>query len=353
LRVRSRAAGEIRRLVPILAAVLALLPASAIVAQGSGPYKVLLTKTIGGDGGFDYVYADVNARRLYVPRSGESGAVNVLDLDTLATVGSIPKTSAHGAVVDEKTHHGFASSKPVTMWDSKSLGFIKTIDVQGGPDGITADSFNDRIYIMSHSAPNATVIDAKDGSVVGTIDLGGAPEESASDGNGHLYVNIEDKANIAVVDTKTLTVTAHYDLGGKGGTCAGLALDRKNGILFTACRNPQTIVVLNAADGRILATFPIGSGNDDAAFNPRTMEAYSSQADGTLAIVKEESPTTFSLEQTVRTKAGAKTLTLDPKTDRVLLITADFTPPPAAAPGERPGRPQMVPGTFSILVVGK
>jgi hypothetical protein len=337
----------------VLAAVLALLPASAIMAQSTGPYKVLMTKTVGGEGGFDYLYADANARRLYVPRSGPSGTVSVFDLDTLAAVDTIPKTNAHGVVVDEKTHHGFASSKPVTMWDSKSLGFIKTIDVQGGPDGISADSFSGRIFVMSHSAPNATVINTADGSVAGSIDLGGAPEESASDGNGRLYVNIEDKAEIAVVDTKTLTVTARYDLAGKGGTCAGLALDRKNGILFTACRNPQAMVVLNAADGRILATFPIGSGNDDAAFNPATMEAFSSQADGTLAIVKEDSPTTFSLEQTVRTKAGAKTLTLDAKTGRVLLITADFTLPAAAAPGDRPGRPQMVPGTFSILVVGK
>ena len=323
------------------------------MAKSSASYKVLMTKTVGGEGGFDYVYADADARRLYVPRSGPAGAVSVFDLDTLASAGSIPKTNAHGVVVDAKTQHGFASSKPVAMWDSTSLAFVKTIDIGGGPDGIALDSFSDRVYIMSHSAPNATVIDAKDGSVAGTIDLGGAPEEAVSDGRGHLYVNIEDKANIAVVDTKTLTVTAHYDLAGKGGTCAGLALDRKNGILFTACRNPQAMVVLNASDGRILAALPIGSGNDAAEFNPNTMEAFSSQADGTLAIVKEDSPTAFSLEQTVRTKAGAKTLTIDTKTNHILLITADFTPPPAPAPGERPGRPQMVPGSFSILVVGK
>jgi DNA-binding beta-propeller fold protein YncE len=225
--------------------------------------------------------------------------------------------------------------------------------VQGGPDGIAADPFNGRIYILSHSAPNATVIDAKDGSVVGTIDLGGAPEQTVSDGNGHLFVDIEDKGNIAVVDARTLTVTAHYDLGGKGGTCAGLAIDRKNNILFAACRDPQTMVILRAGDGKILATLPIGSGTDGAVFNPNTMEAFSSQSDGTLSVVKEESPTAFSLEQTVQTKAGAKTLTLDTKTNHLFLITADFTSPPPAAPGQPRGRPQMVPGTFSIIVVGK
>jgi DNA-binding beta-propeller fold protein YncE len=323
------------------------------MAQSSPPYKVLMTKTVGGEGTFDYVYADVNARRLYVPRLGPAGVMSVFDLDTLAPVGSIAKTSGHGAAVDEKSHHAFASSKPVVMWDSASLQTIKTIDVQGRPDRIAADPFNGRVYVISHSAPNATVIDAKDGSIVGTIDLGGAPEEVVSDGNGRLYINIEDKGNIAVVDAKTLTVTAHYDLAGKGGTCAGLAIDRKNNILFTACRDPQAMVILNAGNGEILAALPIGSFPDGAAFNPNTMEAFSSQRDGTLTIVKEESPTKFSVQQTVQTKVGAKTLALDTKTNRLFLITADFTPAPPTVPGQPPGRAEMVPGSFSILVVGK
>lgn len=205
----------------VLAFVLGFPAVPASMAQSAAPYNVILTKTVGGDGRFDYVYADVSGRRLYVPRIGPSGAISVFDLDTLAPVGSIANASGHGAVVDEKTHHAFGTSKPVTMWDSESLQTIKTIDVQGGPDGIAADPFSGRIYILSHSAPNATVIDAKDGSVVGTIDLGGAPEQTVSDDNGHLFVDIEDKGNIAVVDARTLTVTAHYDLGGKGGTCAG------------------------------------------------------------------------------------------------------------------------------------
>src|SRR6202023_926813 len=106
----------------------------------------------------------------------------------------------------------------------------------------------------------------------GTIDLGGAPEQAVSDGKGHVYIDIEDKGNIAVVDAKTLTVTAHYDLMGKGGTCAGLALDVKNSILFAACRNPQTMVILNAINGNIITTLPIGQGTDGAVFNPNTME---------------------------------------------------------------------------------
>ena len=190
--------------------------------------------------------------------------------------------------------------------------------------------------------------------MVGTIDLGGMPEQAATDGKGHLFIDIEDKDNIAVVDTKTLMVTAHYDLAGKGGTCAGLALDAKNHILFAACRNPANMVILNADDGKIITTLPIGAASDGAGFNPNTMEAFSSQGDGTLTVIKENSPTSFIVEQNVQTMPTAKTLTLDGKTGRVLLIAAEFGAPTApATAGARPGRGQMVPDSFSILVVGK
>jgi hypothetical protein len=329
-----------------------------------GPYKVEKIAKVGGAGGFDYVTADAAGRRLYIPRSGNPGRVTVFNLDTLQPVGEVPDAArVHGAVVSTKSNHGFASSNPVIMFDAKTLATIKTIEVKGNPDGILYDAFNNRVYILSHSAPNATVIDAADGAVLGTIDLGGAPEEAASDGKGTIYVDIEDQHNIAVVDAKTMTVKTHYDLEGKGGGCAGLALDVKNEILFAACRNPQNMVILNAKDGKILDALPIGRGTDGAAFNPATMEAFSSQGDGTLTIVKENSPTSFAVEQNLKTMVGAKTLTLDSKTNRILLIAAEYaapatppTPPPADAGrgrGGRGGRGQMVPDSFSIVVVGK
>ena len=338
--------------------VLPAMIASAGLAQ-SGPYKVIKTAKVGGAGGFDYVYADAAGRRLYVPRSGQQGArVSVFDLDTLAPVGEIANTNAHGAAVDPKSNHGFASSKPVAMWDTKTLALIKTIDVQGGPDGILFDPFNQRVWILSHGSPHATVIDTRDGSIAGTLDLGGAPEQAVTDGKGHIYVDIEDKDNVAVVDAKTLTVTAHYELGDKGGTPAGLAFDVKNHILFVACRKPANMVMLNADDGKFIAALPLGAGTDGAVFNPATMEAFSSQGDGTLTVIKENNPTTFVVEQTVTTPVRAKTLTLDSKTNNILLITAEFAAPPApatppAAGGRGGGRGAMVPDTFSIVVVGK
>src|SRR5579862_8488274 len=235
-------------------------------AQDSGPYKVLKTAKVGGVGGFDYVYADDAGRRLYIPRTGNPAHVTVFNLDTLEPAGEIPNANARGAAVDPVSGHGFASSKPVVMWDTKTLSSIKTIDVEGGPDGILFDPFNQRVYVFSHRAPNATVINAADGSVVGTIDLGGAPEQAVTDGKGHLYVDLEDKDKIAVVDAKTMKVTTTYDLGGKGGGPSGLAFDVKNHILFAACHEPQAMVILDAETGKIITSLPIGRGVDGAVF---------------------------------------------------------------------------------------
>jgi len=282
-------------------------------------------------------------------------------------VGEISDTRANGAAVDTKSGHGFASSKPVAMWDTKTLALIKKIDVaeKCRPDGILADPFNQRVYVLSHPTADATVIDAKDGSVLGTIDLGGAPEQAVSDGKGHLYVVIQDKSNVAVIDTKAMKVTAHYDFGDKGSRCNGLALDAKNQVLFVACGTSGTppanppqpmMVILSATDGKILTSLPLAGGSDGAVFNPATMEAFSSHGNGTMTIVKENSSTSFAVEQNLQTMPGAKTLTLDSKTNHILTMAAEFGAPPADAPkgpGGRPARGQMLPDSFSIIVVGK
>ncbi len=352
-----------RRFCFVLAIATAMLAGVSLaqLAPTAGPYKATKTK-VGGEGGTDYIYADADARRLYIARTGKDTArVTVFNLDTLAPQPDIPGTNAHGVVVSTKSGHGFVSSKPIQMFDSKTLMPIKTIEVMGNPDGMLYDAFNDHVYILSHQAPHVTVINAADGAVLGTIDLGGMPEQAASDGKGHIYIDVEDKANIAVVDAKTMMVTAHYDLTGSGGTCAGLALDAKNNILFAACRMPANMVILSAKDGKIITTIPINGGTDGALFNPNTMEAFSSHGDGTLVVIKENSPTSFAVEQVVQTMTGARTSTLDSKTNRVITMASETAPPPAPAPGAPApapggrggGRGQAVPGSFSIIVVGK
>jgi hypothetical protein len=350
----------------VVATFAALLSFACIAqAQDSGPYKVLKIQLVGGEGGFDYVTADSDGRNLYVARSGPAGHIGVFNLDTLAQVGDIPGTSAHGGAVDTATGHGFATSKPVTMFDAKTFAVIKKIDVQGNPDGYLNDTYNHHFYILSHSAPNITVLDDKDGSILGTIDIGGAPEQAATDGKGKIYVDIEDKSAIAVIDANTMKMVGKYDVSSKGGGCAGLALDAKNNILFAACRDNKNMVILSATDGHIITDLPIGNGCDGATFNPATMEAFSSQGDGTLTVIKEDSPTSFSVEQTVPTPARAKVLTLDANTNRIVTITAEYGPvpaappagaaaPPAGAPAWMRGpRAPMIPGSFQIVVIGK
>ncbi len=344
-------------------ALLAALPARAADEAPGKPYGVTKTVRVGGPGGWDYVYADSEARRLYVPRGDH---ISVYDLDSLEPVATIPGSgNVHGVAVDPASHHAFSSSRPVLMWDSRTLAQVKSIQTEGRPDGILFEPATERVYVLSHQAPNVTVIDGKSGDIVGTIDVGGEPEEAASDGAGHVYIDVEDKDNVAVVDAKSLAVTAHYPLGGKGGGPAGLALDARNHVLFVFCRNPNTAVILDARDGRIINTLPIGHGVDAAEFNPDTGEAFSSQGDGTLTVIREAGPDQFTVEQTVKTRTGARTSTLDGKTGHIVLVTADRkevpTPTPAptttpAAPGAaQPQRrwPEMVPDSFTILVVGR
>ena len=208
---------------------------------------------------------------------------------------------------------------------------LKDIDVQGRPDGILLEPLTDRVYIFSHQSPSITVIDPKDGAVVGTVDVGGAMEQAQSDGQGKLYVDVEDEEKIAVVDVKTLKVIAKYDLGDSAGEPGGLGLDVKNHILFAMCAKPDVCVVLNADDGKVLKTLPIGNGTDGGGFNPNTMEAFSSQRDGTLTIIKESSPTSFAVEQTVPTRAGCKTSSLDTKNNRIVLACTERLPQAASA----------------------
>ena len=349
-------------------------------AQQEGPYKVLTRARVGGEGGWDYIYADAAGRRLYIPR-GATRAVpatdntpeipatearlTIFDLDTLKPAGEIAGIGGNGTAVDPKSGHGFTSDHPqVSMFDTRTHALIIHIDVGAArPDGIYFDSFNDRVYVFSHPTKDATVIDSKEGTVLGTIDLGGVPEQGVGDGKGMLYVVMQDAVgSVTAVDTKTMKAVAHYSFIDKGG-CNGLALDARNQVLFAACgrsgnppvQPPQpTMVVLSAKDGKILANLPLAGGSDGAAFNPDTMEAFSTHGNGTMTIVKEKNATTFEVEQNLQTMNGARTITFDSKTGHLFTMSQERGPaPPAPAGGGRGPQGAAVPGSFTILMIGK
>lgn len=349
--------------------------------QQDGPYKVLKTARVGGEGGWDYIYANADERRIYIPRGAtravaatgtapEVAAIparlTIFDLDTLKPLGEISGVGGNGAAVDAKTGHGFTSDHPkVSMFDTTTLTLIKSIDVGAArPDGIYLDPFNDHVYVFSHPTKDATVIDARDGTVLGTIDLGGTPEQGVGDGKGMLYVVMQDAVgSVTAVDVKTMKAVGHYSFVDKGG-CNGLAIDVKNQILFAACGRSGTppaqqpmMVVMSAKNGKILATLPLAGGSDGAVFNPATMEVFSTHGNGTMTIVKENSPTSFEVEQNLQTMNGARTVTFDSKTGHLFTMSQERGPAPApvaeAAPGGRPPQGVTVPGSFTILMVGK
>jgi DNA-binding beta-propeller fold protein YncE len=368
-----------QRFGPVTLAAIAVF-ASLALAQTGGPYKVLKTARVGGEGGWDYIYADAAGRRLYIPR-GATAAVaatdtaaavpagtarlTIFDLDSLDPVGQITGVGGNGTAVDPQSGHGFTSDHPkVSMFDTKTMALIKSIDVgMARPDGIYFDAFNQRVYVFSHPTKDATVIDAKDGTVLGTIDLGGVPEQGVGDGKGMLYVVMQDAVgSVTAVDVKTMKAVGHYSFVDKGG-CNGLALDVKNQVLFAACGrsgNPPAqpaqpmMVIMSATDGKILTSLPLAGSSDGAVFNASTMEAFSTQGNGTMTIVKEKSPTSFEVEQNLQTMNGARTITMDSKTGHLFTMSQERGPAPPPPPGGGRG-PQgaAVPGSFSILMVGK
>ncbi len=380
-----------RRTMLVAAALVGLSVSIGIAEQAgtTGPYSVLKKARVGGEGGWDYIYADVADRRLFIPRGATRdiaatdtapavpaavSRIVAYNLDTLEMVGEIPDTGGQGVAVCPKSDHGFASSHPsVSMFDPKTLKLIKKIDVPEGfqSDGIYCDAFDDHNYVFSHPTKSALVINGADGAVLGSVDLGGTPEQGVADGKGTLYVVMQAESNIAVVDVKTMKTTAHYDFAEKAGRCNGLALDAKNQVLFVACgassmtpvqgQPPQpTMVVMSAKDGKILTTLPLPGSSDGAQFNPATMEAFATLGNGRLAIVKETSPTTFQMEQDLETMNGARTIALDTKAGHVFTMAQVYGPPPpqpatppAGAPPGRGGRGAAVPGSFTILMVGK
>ncbi len=368
--------------------VASIVPAGVAQQPGAaGPYRVLLRARVGGEGGTDYIHASPLDGRLYITRNAVRavaatdstpardavpGRVTVFDLATLKPLGEILNGGGNGAVVDGKTGHGFASSHPnLTMFDTRSMRMIKEIDPNvGNPppnpqfsaDGIYFDPSDDRVYIGSHPTKELIVLAAQDGAVLGKIALGGIPEQTVSDGQGTLYAVLQDSAgSVAVVDQKAMKTTAHYPFGDVG-RCNGLALDVRNKILFAACAQSRTagaepqpvMIVLRATDGKILTTLPLAGSSDGAAFNPRTMEAFSSHSNGTLTVIQETSPTSFAVVQNLETMPGARTLTLDPTTGHIFVMSVERGPAPPPPPGGgRGGQAPPIPGSFTILMIGK
>ncbi len=319
-------------------------------------YQVIKKIPVGGEGGWDYLTMDSAARRLYVSHATK---VIVIDVDKGEIVGEIPGTNGvHGIALAPELNRGFTSNgrdATATIFDLKTLKVIGSAKTGRNPDAIIYDPATRRVFAFNRSAAtdaSATVIDAASGEVAGTIPLGGRPEFAVADGKGQIFVNLDDKSEIVVIDSRKLTITQRWPLAPGTGP-SGLAIDTKNRRLFSVCGDNQKMIVMNADNGKVITVLPIGKGTDAASFDPGTGLAFSSNGEGTLTVVHEDSPDKFSVVENAKTQQGARTMAVDLKTHNIYLASAEFGPPPAATP-ERPNpRPSMVPGSFTILVVGK
>ena len=325
--------------------------AAALFQSGTG-YKVVGRYPIGGVGGFDYVAIDSPARRLYVSHATQ---VEVLDADSGKLLGTIADTpGVHGAAIAPAFKHGFTSNgreNKVSMFDPTTLALIKKIDVGKGPDGIYYEPKTKRVFTNNHGSHDITAIDAASGDVVGTVAVKGDGEQAIIGKDGLIYVNSEDTAEVVVFDPKSLEVKHRFPIG-VAKVPTGLAYDAKTNRLFIGCRNEPKMVVMDAATGKVINSYPIAAGVDYAGFDPDARLIFFSCGSGTLSIYHEKSADVYEDAGAVATQPSAKTMAFDPKTKKIFLPAAEFTETPPAQPGGRPTR-TMKPGSFTVLVVGK
>jgi DNA-binding beta-propeller fold protein YncE len=323
-----------------------------LVAAGQD-LRVTKTYKLGGDGGWDYLTVDPDSHHLFISRSTH---VMVIDADSGKSVGDIPDTpGVHGIALAEDLGRGFTSNGregTVSIFDLKTLKLINKVQAVGdNPDAILFDPATKRVFTFNGRSGNSTAIDAASGNIVGKIELGGKPEFGVSTGKGELFVNIEDKSELVALDPKELKVKSRWPLA-PCESPSGLAIDNNNRRLFVGCDN-KMMAVVNADTGKVITTLPIGDGVDADRFDPDSKLAFASCGEGVLTVVKEDSPNQFSVVQNVKTKRGARTMELDPKTHKIYLVTANFGPTPAATADQPHPRPSILPDTFEVLVVGK
>ena len=327
--------------------VIAFLTLSAVQAQKD--FHILKTFHIQSAGGWDYIAIGPGNNRLYVSHGTQ---VNILDQTTGDSVGVIENTTGvHGIAFDKSQNKGFTSNgrlNNVTVFDLITNKVIAQIPTGQNPDAIFYEPFSKKIITCNGRGKNLSIIDPVENKLIDSVAVGGKPETAVSNGEGKLYVNIEDKNEIVAVNTKTFKVEAHWSIA-PAEEPTGLVFDKTTNRLFAGCGN-KLLAVVNAANGKVIATLPIGDGCDGAAFDPETKTIFTSNGEGTMSVFHEKSADKVEPVATVATKRGARTIAIDEQTHLIYMPTAEFEKPDPAAPN---ARPKMIPGTFQVLVIGQ
>jgi len=308
------------------------LTLSAFGAGASG-YHLLTRIAVPGQGTWDYVIVDSAAHRVYLSHETQ---VQVLDADTKQVVGTIPNTSgAHGIALVPESGHGFISAglaDAVVIFDLKTFKVVGTVKTEKKPDCILYDAASQRVFAMNGESDSATVINPRDGKVEKIIQLGGGPEFSISDGRGNIFVNLKDKNQLARIDSKTMTVKDHWPLAPCGAP-ASLGFDAANRRLFVGCRS-KLMAVVDADNGRVVATYAIGDHVDASIFDPDSKLIFNSTGEGNVAVFHQDTVDKYTLIETIPTNLGSKTMGLDLKTHQLFI-------------------PAKVSDAFTVLVYGR
>jgi DNA-binding beta-propeller fold protein YncE len=321
---------------------LTLAASSSLFAQ-THTYRQTQTYVLGGEGGWDYIVPDPANHRLFIARETR---VLVVDENSGKLIGQVSDVhGSHGTAIAEGTGYGYATSsqdKSVVMFDAKTFKVLKRIPAAEDADAILFDKPSGRVFSLNGDANSSTVIDAKSGAFLKNLPLGGKPEYGVSAGNGKVYANLTDTSEIVEIDSKTVAITRRWSTA----PCkqpVSMAIDTKHHRLFSGCRS-GVLAVSDYEQGKVVATLPIGKGADGAGYDPSTQNVFSSNADGTLTVMHQDSADQYRVIETLTTPIGSRNMGFDPMSHRLFVVSAKFGPVP---PGGRRG--PILPGTFTLL----
>jgi len=343
-----------RKIMALLVLGISLVWAGGLYAQETGKsgYKILQSVPLPGDGGYDFLTVDSQNRRVYITHNN---SVQVVDADTLKLIGTVENVPhPHGVVVLSDLNKGYASSGDpgsVVVFDLTTFKHLAEIPTSKDCDVIIYDKPTGKVLTFNGDSHNASVIDPTTDKLVNTVALDGGPEVAVSNGKGLIFDNLESASEVLKIDAKTMKVLKTWPLA-PGESPSGLSMDVKNNRLFSGCHN-KNLVVMNAKTGKVIQALPIGDHVDGTAFDPDSQNVFSSNGDGTLTIIHEDSPNKYTVLEQLPTEPGAKTLALDAKTGRVFLTVAKRSAPPTPTKEDPKPRGKTIPGTFHLLVVGK
>ena len=325
---------------------------TALQAVGPSGYHLVKTVKLGGTGGWDYLTVDSATHRLFISRGSH---FMIVDLAQGKIIGDIPDTQgAHGVALAAEFNRGYTTNGRTadsTIFDMATLKVLGNVKTDKDTDGVIYDPFSKRVFTFNGDANTATAIDAKSSKAAGSVALGGGPEFGATDGKGHIFVNLEDKSSLVRFDAKTLKLENTWPLA-PCESPSGLAIDTEHEILIVGCHN-KLMAFVDGNSGKVLGSVPIGQGVDANRFDPDTGYAFASCGDGSITIAHEDSPTKFTLVDTIQTKRGARTMEIDLTNHHVYTVTADFGPAPAATAENPRPRPAILPDTFVLLEFAK